>query len=91
VPHMGWNPVQYHRPHPVFVGIPDGSHFYFVHSYYPMPTQDADIAAHTSYGGLNFASILAKENLVACQFHAEKSGQMGLRLLKNFCAWNGKA
>jgi imidazole glycerol-phosphate synthase subunit HisH len=91
VPHMGWNPVHFKRPHPVMHGIPDGSHFYFVHSYYPLPANADDVVAETTYGKTRFASVLARDNVVACQFHAEKSGKFGLRLLQNFCAWNGKA
>ncbi len=91
VPHMGWNPVQFKRPHPVLQGIADGSPFYFVHSYYPLPSMQADVVAETTYGNTRFASILGRDNVVACQFHAEKSGQAGLRLLKNFCEWDGRA
>jgi imidazole glycerol-phosphate synthase subunit HisH len=90
VPHMGWNPVEFKRHHPLLEGIHDGSHFYFVHSFYPRPTNPSDIAAETTYGGLRFASILARNNVLACQFHVEKSGKAGLRLLQNFCAWDGK-
>jgi len=90
VPHMGWNPVAYARSHPVFKGIPDGSPFYFVHSYYPLPASEKDVVARTQYGDTLFASVLARGNVVACQFHAEKSGKMGLRLLQNFCEWDGK-
>lgn len=91
VPHMGWNPVQFKRPHPVLRGIADGSPFYFVHSYYPLPAQEDEALAETTYGETRFASILGRDNVVACQFHAEKSGQAGLRLLKNFCEWDGRA
>ncbi len=91
VPHMGWNPVRFRRAHPLFEGIPDGSHFYFVHSYYPKPEKPEDAAAETDYGGITFASILARSNVAACQFHAEKSGKVGLRLLQNFCTWDGRA
>lgn len=90
VPHMGWNQVTTIRTHPVMVGIPEGSEFYFVHSYYPKPVNKSDVLATTEYGGLIFTSILAQENLLACQFHVEKSGKWGLQLLKNFSEWNGK-
>jgi imidazole glycerol-phosphate synthase subunit HisH len=90
VPHMGWNPVHFKRSHPLFEGIADNSHFYFVHSYYPLPSKASDIAAETTYGAVTFASILARDNVAACQFHAEKSGLAGLKLLRNFCAWDGK-
>jgi imidazole glycerol-phosphate synthase subunit HisH len=93
VPHMGWNQVRLAvpgpRPHPVLQGIPDGAEFYFVHSYYPTPTDPRDVLAVTDYGGVSFASILARRNLLACQFHVEKSGKWGLQLLKNFCGWDG--
>lgn len=95
VPHMGWNQVRFATgrtgaAHPVLEGIPDGSEFYFVHSYYPTPADSGHVLAHTEYGGKVFASILGRGNLAACQFHVEKSGKWGLRLLKNFCTWDGK-
>jgi imidazole glycerol-phosphate synthase subunit HisH len=99
VPHMGWNQVSQValgaaiasslKPHPVFAGIPDGSEFYFVHSYYPTPADRSHVLAETVFGGKRFASVLGRGNLVACQFHVEKSGKWGLALLKNFCAWSG--
>jgi glutamine amidotransferase len=99
VPHMGWNQVRQVslgaaiasslRPHPVFAGIPDGSEFYFVHSYYPTPADRNHVLAETEFGGHTFASVLGRGNLVACQFHVEKSGKWGLALLANFCRWNG--
>ena len=88
VPHMGWNTVHFTRAHPVFEGIPQDSSFYFVHSYYPAPADDALVAARTDYG-LPFASCVARRNLVAFQFHLEKSGPLGLRLLSNFLSWDG--
>jgi glutamine amidotransferase len=94
VPHMGWNQVRYApgaAAHPLFRGIPDGSEFYYVHSYYPTPADRAHVLAETEYGGKPFAAILGRGNLAACQFHAEKSGKWGLRLLKNFCGWDGRA
>ncbi len=89
VPHMGWNHVGFYRPHPLFEGIPDRSHFYYVHSYYPTPSDHADVLAESDYAGVRFAAILGRKNLAAVQFHVEKSGAHGLRLLKNFCAWDG--
>jgi glutamine amidotransferase len=83
VPHMGWNQVHHADRHPVFRGIPDGASFYFVHSYYPDPTDRAAAVATTEYGTV-FTSAFAQENLVAVQFHPEKSGEFGLRLLSNF-------
>jgi glutamine amidotransferase len=90
VPHMGWNHVGFYRPHPLFAGIPDKSHFYYVHSYYPTPTEPADILAESDYAGVRFAAVIGRKNLVACQFHVEKSGKHGLRLLENFCKWDGQ-
>jgi glutamine amidotransferase len=89
IPHMGWNQVRFARPHPVLEGIPDGAEFYFVHSYYPSPEDRAAVLGETEYGGVTFPSLMARGNMVACQFHAEKSGPYGLQLLKNFCAWDG--
>jgi glutamine amidotransferase len=86
VPHMGWNEVSYRRACPVFEGIADGSHWYFVHSYYVDPADQAVVAATTSYG-TSFVSVVWKDNVVACQFHPEKSQTVGLRLIKNFGAW----
>jgi glutamine amidotransferase len=79
------------KTHPVFRGIPDGSEFYFVHSYFPTPESRGDVLAETEFGGRTFASVLGRGNLVACQFHVEKSGRWGLELLRNFCAWNGSS
>lgn len=83
VPHMGWNRVRHRSRHPVFKGIPDGASFYFVHSYYLDPENRALEIADTEYG-VRFTSGIAHENVVAFQFHPEKSGEYGLKLLKNF-------
>ena len=84
VPHMGWNTVTLQDiEHPVFVDIPQDSHFYFVHSFYADPDSSSVVAATTEYG-LDFCSAVAQGNLVATQFHPEKSGPMGLRLYANF-------
>ncbi|MGE0685402.1 MAG: imidazole glycerol phosphate synthase subunit HisH [Dehalococcoidia bacterium] len=83
VPHMGWNRVQQSKPHPVFDGIEDGAYFYFVHSYYPSPDSSDVVIGETDYG-VKFASVLARDNLVATQFHPEKSGADGLRFYGNF-------
>ena len=84
VPHMGWNTVDVLQPgHPVFADVPQGSHFYFVHSYYPDPASPEVAAAVTDYG-LQFCCAIARGNLVATQFHPEKSGPTGLRLYGNF-------
>lgn len=83
VPHMGWNSVKVRRRHPVLEGIPDNSQFYFVHSYYAAPEDDELVAGVTEYG-TSFCSIVAKDNLVATQFHPEKSSTLGLKLYENF-------
>ncbi|MSQ13011.1 MAG: imidazole glycerol phosphate synthase subunit HisH [Dehalococcoidia bacterium] len=83
VPHMGWNSVTFRTEHPVFQGVPQGSYFYFVHSYYPAPSNPHDVAATATYG-LEFCCAVARGNLVATQFHPEKSGEVGLRLYANF-------
>jgi glutamine amidotransferase len=84
VPQIGWNRVRQVRPHPVFAGVPDNTHFYFVNSYYPIPADPAVTIATCEYG-IRFTAALAKGALVATQFHLEKSGEAGLKLLDNFC------
>lgn len=83
VPHMGWNTVEFQREHPLWQGIPQDSHFYFVHSYYADPVARANVAGVTEYG-VPFCSIYARDNVVATQFHPEKSGENGLRVYANF-------
>jgi glutamine amidotransferase len=90
IPHMGWNSVTFHHSHPVFQNISPDAEFYFVHSYYPAPSDDSAVLGITDYG-INFCSVLAVNNLVAMQFHPEKSGRPGLQILRNFCAWGGNA
>ena len=75
--------------HPVFEGVPEDSEFYFVHSYYPAPDSIDNALGETFYG-IRFTSVLASGNLVAMQFHPEKSGRPGLKILENFCKWSGK-
>jgi glutamine amidotransferase len=88
IPHMGWNRVAFRKDHPVFAGIPEDAEFYFVHSYYPAPADETWAAGWTDYG-IRFCSAVARGNLVAVQFHPEKSGRPGLTLLANFCRWGG--
>jgi glutamine amidotransferase len=88
IPHMGWNGVTFTGDHPLFRDISPGSEFYFVHSYYPAPEEPSHVAGKTEYG-IRFATAVARENLVAVQFHPEKSGPPGLQILRNFCRWNG--
>ncbi len=89
IPHMGWNAVHFTRDHALLQGIPQNSHFYFVHSFYPELDDPSAALGLTDYAGVTFPSLYARGNIVACQFHAEKSGEAGLRLLKNFCGWDG--
>jgi len=84
VPQIGWNRVRQTRAHPVFAGVPDNSHFYFVNSYYPVPDDPAVTIATCDYG-VTFTAAIACENVIATQFHLEKSGVAGLKLLDNFC------
>lgn len=90
VPQMGWNQVNFVKEHPVFENIVSGTNFYFVHSYYPSPANEENALAKTEYSGLTFTSALTMGNLVATQFHPEKSGRHGLDLLKNFAKWDGR-
>jgi imidazole glycerol-phosphate synthase subunit HisH len=90
IPHMGWNQVQQRGKHPLWKDIPTNSRFYFVHSYYTLPARQEDVAATTPYG-LDFASVIAHDNVFAVQFHPEKSQHAGLQLLSNFVGWNGAA
>jgi glutamine amidotransferase len=88
IPHMGWNEVTFTHEHPVFRNVAPGSEFYFVHSYYPDPSDPARVAGRSRYG-FDFCSAVARDNLVAVQFHPEKSGPPGLQLLQDFCQWDG--
>jgi glutamine amidotransferase len=83
IPHMGWNSADIVQPGPMFDKIPNGSYFYFVHSFYPAPTEKEVVATVTEYG-VRFASSIQKDNVFASQFHPEKSQEIGLRLLRNF-------
>ena len=87
VPHMGWNEVKAVQPHPVLEGIEAGDEFYFVHGYYPDPLDKAHVFALTEYEH-EFASAVGCDNYIATQFHPEKSGRVGLRLLQKFAEWN---
>lgn len=90
VPQIGWNSVAQTQSHPLFKDIPDHSEFYFVHSYYPDPLTPQEVLGQTGYAGAQFASVLGRQNLAATQFHPEKSGRVGLKLLENFIHWNGQ-
>lgn len=88
VPHMGWNQVNFRKRSPSFEGIEEGANVYFVHSYYVKPDNDSVIATETDYG-IRFCSAIQKDNIVATQFHPEKSQDIGLRILKNFAEMKG--
>jgi glutamine amidotransferase len=85
VPHMGWNSVDFRVDHPLLRGIPSGSFFYFVHSYYVDPADAAVVVGETDYG-VRFASIVGRGNVFATQFHPEKSSDLGLQIYRNFAA-----
>jgi imidazole glycerol-phosphate synthase subunit HisH len=89
VPHMGWNGLRIKRPHPVLDGVREAEEFYFVHEYYPQPAEDHCVLGVTDHG-ISFPSVIGEGNLVATQFHPEKSGIPGLRILENFCRWDGR-
>ncbi len=89
VPQIGWNSVKLKKEHPLFEGIPAESEFYFVHSYYPVPENPDEILGETFYG-VPFTSVVLSGNLAAMQFHPEKSGKPGLKILENFCKWSGE-
>lgn len=87
VPHMGWNRVKQELNHPLWRGIPQNSHFYFVHSFHGQPEQ-MSVVAGTSWYGMPFSAAVARDNLFATQFHPEKSQKNGLKLLENFTEWS---
>ncbi|MBN1827629.1 MAG: imidazole glycerol phosphate synthase subunit HisH [Deltaproteobacteria bacterium] len=89
VPEMGWNNLKVCRDHPLFRSVDPRSQFYFVHSYYPQPRNDDAVVARTEYG-ITFPSVIGRGNVIATQFHPEKSGRCGLRFLREFCSWDGK-
>lgn len=89
IPQIGWNQVRLKRAHPLFNGIEDNSEFYFVHSYYPVPAEPGHVLGETEYADVAFGSIVGRANLFATQFHPERSGRIGLQLLKNFAEWDG--
>jgi glutamine amidotransferase len=86
VPQIGWNEVRFTRDHPVTNALPAHGHFYFVNSYYCAPSNADDVLGVTNYGD-DFCSVVAHDNIVATQFHAEKSGPLGLQLLRAFASW----
>lgn len=86
VPHMGWNEIMPTKSHPLFANFSPNSEAYFVHSYYVETPNNEIVIANTEYGGNIFTCAIAQKNLWAVQFHPEKSGEVGLRMLRNFCA-----
>ena len=86
VPHMGWNDLVIHRPHPVLEGIATGGHAYFVHSWHFVTARPEHLVASVDYGG-PVTAIVARDNIIGTQFHPEKSQALGLRLLENFLNW----
>jgi len=88
VPHMGWNAVTVTQPHPILKGLKPGDEFYFVHSYYPQPRDESNVYATCEYK-ITFPAAIGRKNLFATQFHPEKSGRIGLNMLKNFSQWEG--
>ncbi|WP_298866985.1 imidazole glycerol phosphate synthase subunit HisH [uncultured Gimesia sp.] len=85
IPHIGWNEIETVTPHPILADIPSHEHFYFVHSYYVVPEDESAVVAYTEHGS-RFASIVARDNIFASQFHPEKSQSAGLKLLQNFAS-----
>lgn len=90
VPHMGWNRVDWRRPHPVLEGVPRSEYYYFVHSYHVCPARPDDVLGTCEHGGQVFCAAVAHRNVIAVQFHVEKSGPAGLALLSRFLAWDGR-
>jgi imidazole glycerol-phosphate synthase subunit HisH len=88
IPQIGWNEVRFRRAHPVTATLPEGGYFYFVNSFYAQPADPDAVLGVTEYG-VDFCSVVAHENIVATQFHAEKSGRLGLELLTAFSKWDG--
>jgi len=89
IPHMGWNQVKNQKELPILKGIPSGSWFYFVHSYFPEPEDKGIGVLKTTYG-IEFTAAVEKENIFACQFHPEKSSTLGLKILHNFATMCGE-
>jgi glutamine amidotransferase len=87
VPHIGWNALFVNRDSQLLCGLEEGARVYFVHSYFPIPCDPAIISATTDYG-FDFCSAVERGNIAATQFHPEKSGTVGLQILRNFLTWN---
>jgi len=89
LPHVGWNVLNMTRPHPIFDGIKKGRDFYFVHSYAAVCEEESDLLGSTEYGG-PVTAVIGRANVVGIQFHPEKSQVNGLRMIENFCNWDGQ-
>ncbi|MBB5694220.1 imidazole glycerol phosphate synthase subunit HisH [Muricoccus pecuniae] len=87
LPQMGWNALEAHGAHPLLAGLPEGAHAYFVHSYALRGGREEELLASARYGG-DVAAVVGRDNLAGTQFHAEKSGPVGLRILRNFLRWS---
>lgn len=83
VPHIGWNTLEIARPHPLLEGVADGEWVYFVHSFYPEPAEEEVVLARCDYG-IRFPAIVGRSRLFGVQFHPEKSGSTGRKILRNF-------
>lgn len=90
IPHVGWNEARLVRRHPVLRRVKDGVDFYYVHSFHFVTAEPADVVATVEYGGGSYTSVVAHGGTVGVQFHPEKSQVNGLRLVENFCQWDGK-
>lgn len=90
VPHVGWNDARVRRAHPLWKRLRHACDFYFVHSYHFVPTLPGDVLADVEYGGSDYVAVVAHDNVVGVQFHPEKSQGSGLKLLENFCDWDGR-
>ena len=88
VPHIGWNEVDFANVHPIANAVSSGDEFYFVHSYFAITRNEGDVIGWTTYGDRTFCSVIGKENLFATQFHLEKSGELGLKMLSAFAQWS---
>jgi imidazole glycerol-phosphate synthase subunit HisH len=86
IPQMGWNQLRFINSHPVLSGLGEMDEFYFVHSFFPFPEKNSNVIAVTEYG-IDFPSVIGTKNIIATQFHPEKSGKPGLQILRNFCGW----
>ena len=89
IPQIGWNAANRTSDHALLASVPDGTEFYFVHSYYAVPDDEVHVLAETTYGDRTFASVIGRDNVFATQFHLEKSGRFGLALLSAFRHWEG--